>query len=45
MLVDLKIRTKGYDARSFLYASTMLRNDLCHDRFKEADSVAVSRVD
>ena len=34
-------KTKGYGARSFLYASATLWNDLCDDRLTEADSVAV----
>ena len=41
MFVVPKIRTKGYGAQSFLYASAMLWNDLCDDRLTEADSVAV----
>ena len=37
MLVVSKNRTKGYDARSFLYASATL----CDNRLTEADSIAV----
>ena len=42
MLVVPKIRTKGYGARSFLYASATLLNELCDDRLTEANSVLLS---
>ena len=32
MYVVLKISSKGYGARSFLYASATLSNELCDDR-------------
>ena len=45
MFVVLKTRTKGYGARSYLYASATLWDELCDDRSTEAHSVDVSRVD
>ena len=41
MLVVPKIRTKGYGARSFLYSSATLWNELYDDRLTEASSVSI----